>query len=258
MKPPGPVTMLTGFASRYAQATVLPSGASVTIPTDIEPTVEPALGGANDDQNGDGDTTNENDNVCFPIGESVILESGSRVPVEQLELGSVVMSRGAGSFSRVFVFSHRDRDVWSTFVRLQFEGPHGRGRIRLSPRHYIYRMRDGCGAVSCSEDSVMVMAQDVQAGDLLVGMHGSPMSVIGLDFVQARGLYNPHTLDGDLVVSGVRVSVYTASVEPQIASALLAPVRGVFQLGWRGMSVWLSESVLYGAWNGWLCKLISL
>jgi hypothetical protein len=41
----------------------------------------------------------------------------------------------------------------------------------------------------------------------------------------AEGLYNPHTMHGDIVVDGVHTSTYTDSVAPALAHALLWPVR---------------------------------
>ena len=45
------------------------------------------------------------------------------------------------------------------------------------------------------------------------------------------GLYNPHTMDGDIVVNGIKTSTYTAAIEPSLAHSLLWPVRMLYRLG---------------------------
>ena len=45
------------------------------------------------------------------------------------------------------------------------------------------------------------------------------------------GLYNPHTMDGDIVVDGTVTSTYTAAVAPSLAHAVLWPVRMLYALG---------------------------
>ena len=43
--------------------------------------------------------------------------------------------------------------------------------------------------------------------------------------------YNPHTLNGDIVVNGIKTSTYTAAVEPSLAHSLLWPVRMLYSMG---------------------------
>jgi hypothetical protein len=46
--------------------------------------------------------------------------------------------------------------------------------------------------------------------------------------VLATGLYNPQTLQGDVVVDNVRASTYTTAVEPAFAHAVLTPLRAAY------------------------------
>lgn len=46
------------------------------------------------------------------------------------------------------------------------------------------------------------------------------------------GLYNPHTFDGAVVVSGFRTSTDTTAVAPAVAAAALAPARAAYAAGW--------------------------
>jgi hypothetical protein len=45
------------------------------------------------------------------------------------------------------------------------------------------------------------------------------------------GLFNPHTMDGDLVVDGIHTSIYTAAIAPSLAHSILWPIRMLFSLG---------------------------
>lgn len=57
--------------------------------------------------------------------------------------------------------------------------------------------------------------------------------------VWATGLYNPQTVEGNVVVEGLQVSTFTEAVEPVVACALLLPFRAGFMatgglFGWMG------------------------
>lgn len=71
-------------------------------------------------------------------------------------------------------------------------------------------------------------ARVVQPGFVMTGDDGSLLTVAGVKSGTGRGLYNPQTLHGDIVVDGVVVSTYTESVEMGMAHALLAPIRAGF------------------------------
>jgi len=64
----------------------------------------------------------------------------------------------------------------------------------------------------------------------------APVTAVAVDAAPvARGLYNPHTLDGGVVVNGFAVSTWTAAVAPRVAAAALAPARAAFAAGWGGV-----------------------
>jgi len=64
----------------------------------------------------------------------------------------------------------------------------------------------------------------------------APVTAISVDAAPvARGLYNPHTLDGGVVVDGFAASTFTAAVAPGVAAVALAPARAAFAAGWGGV-----------------------
>ena len=71
----------------------------------------------------------------------------------------------------------------------------------------------------------------LQVGDL-IEENGKPTTVLSVSNEVAIGLFNPHTLSGDIMVNGVKTSSYTAAVAPGLAHAALWPVRMMYGLGY--------------------------
>ena len=57
------------------------------------------------------------------------------------------------------------------------------------------------------------------------------MHVTSITSVWANGLYNPHTMNGDIVVDGILTSTYTSAINPTLAHAALWPVRMLHSVG---------------------------
>lgn len=157
--------------------------------------------------------------------------------MDKLRVGDVVHVRG-DVFSPVYMFSHWDSTVRSTFVQLTLSS----GKLlHISPTHYLY------------SNGVLKPAYQVAYGDMLMSSLSSTgdMSsdvVIRIKEVELDGLYNPHTLDGDIAVDGITTSTFTTAVAPHVAHGLLTPVRLLYRLGLptrafnmpKGDSGWLS------------------
>lgn len=184
------------------------------------------------------------DSSCFPAGELVTMHDGRTIPVEQLQIGDIVHG------GEVFMFSHRDKDAMTAMTVLEYRESNMTRNLRASPGHMVYIMGG-----KQADGRELVRAGDVSAGDMLVGADGTGRMVVGVGQTFAKGLYNPHTLSGDVVVGGVVVSCYTESVRKEVAAAMLMPVRGLHRIGvWSGRGVgW----VLGGPWNCWLGRLFS-
>eukprot|EP00042_Codosiga_hollandica_P043431 m.411246 g.411246 ORF g.411246 m.411246 type:complete len:245 (-) comp56552_c0_seq4:120-854(-) len=153
---------------------------------------------------------------CFPEDATVQLENGDTKTMAQLAVGDKVLV-GPNLFSEVYMFSHKNTDATATFVTLATSGNHS---LALTADHYIY-----------ANDKLMT-AGSVKVGDVLQAADGSEVSVTAVSSTTARGLYNPHTLSGDIVVNGIKTSAYTAAVAPGLAHGLLWPVRLLHTLGY--------------------------
>lgn len=136
---------------------------------------------------------------------------------------------GNAAVTKVYAFSHSDAKITASFVRLALASG---GALTVSHGHWLY-FADGQAVRAC----------DVRVGDMLRSVNGAVESVGGnatmvvdVTQVNAKGLYNPHTTSGDIVVDGVVASCFTDAVDRQTAEALLAPVKwiGTLTLGAKG------------------------
>lgn len=178
---------------------------------------------------------------CFP-GSSVVerddgvfltmkdLRVGMRVRVFYKEDigGSVLISDISNStfnsmkkhYSDVFFFSHQDEDAESVYLNLEFTDPSNqKTTLKTSPNHLIYI------------NNAFMKAELASLGDISSNADGDILILTGKSITTQRGLFNPHTMAGELIVDGVRVSCYTDTIESTLAHAMLAPLRAVYGVG---------------------------
>ncbi|CAN8062897.1 unnamed protein product [Agarophyton chilense] len=160
------------------------------------------------------------DRVCFPADAEVRMHGGSLRRMDQLSIGDHVQT-SQESFSSVFAWTHADAHTKYRFVQLDTKSR----SISLTASHYIYA------------DGVTMAAGKVKVGMKLLLSDGSFESVTNKKTVWKTGLYNPQTLDGDIVVNGVVATTYTTAIELKTAHALLAPVRAAFSVLKNAMGI---------------------
>lgn len=183
------------------------------------PTVFGNSSSSSEDQKGPGSTSRD-PAACFPRDAVLTMHNADAKPMFHVKIGDRVRVSETES-SEVFFFSHRDdsSDRLFDFVELSLESGH---RLRISRGHYVY-----------TSEAELVESSRVRAWkDSLVLQDGSVSRVVATRMVKDYGLFAPHTMHGDIVVDGVRVSTYTTAVHPWVAHhILLAPVRMLFRLG---------------------------
>lgn len=167
------------------------------------------------------------DDGCFPADAQVELESGVMKRMGDLRVGDRVRV-SATEFSDVLVFSHQLERVNVEFVVISTADG---ASIRLTPNHYLY------------VNGTLTAARRVAVGDMLRRIrHGAGSGMVGalesgdiavtsVSMAWGEGLFNPHTIDGDIVVDGILTSTYTTTVAPGLAHALLWPLRLLYSLG---------------------------
>lgn len=154
----------------------------------------------------------EDGNVCFPASATVGLEDGSHRRMDELKLGDRVYV-GDGLFSEVFMFTHKMANVKHSFVRIETEAG---SALELTSGHYLYL------------NGHLATARTARVGDVVLTADGSTSTISRVDEVLLKGLYNPQTVHGDIIVNGVRASTYTTAVHPKLSHALLAPLRVLY------------------------------
>lgn len=196
-------------------------------------------GNGNDDDSDDDDDDDslsrfsDLDDLCFPGEATVTLRDRGPVSISSVKIGDYVHT-GSGVFSPVYMFSHRIEEGSFDFVRIGFHGEQG---LALSPGHLLY-----------ANDQRVTRAVDINVGDLITLGNGTMAKVDRVTYLKSTGLYNPHTLNGDIVVDGVKTTVFTSAVEPSAANGLLAPMRAFYSL----FNADLTRGILHGAvpWRG--------
>lgn len=158
-----------------------------------------------------GDITDD-DPICFPASGTVELESGERKTMSELAIGDRVRV-SPKEFSEVFMFTHRVSHSENSFVNVHIEDS---VPITLTPGHYMY------------VNGKLAPARTIIPGDLVELGNGNTVPVMRVSHSQETGLYNPQTVQGDIIVNGIRASTYTTTVQQPFAHALLAPMRAMF------------------------------
>lgn len=146
---------------------------------------------------------------CFPADANVILENGERKTMSMLQIGdSIQVSKD--KYSKVLMFTHRLSH--GVYLSIELRTRSGK-RIRLSTGHYLHI------------DGNLVTAGTAKTGQLVLNERGEWEEIVGITQARTKGLYNPQTLHGDIVVDGIVASTYTQAVDVSVAHTLLSPLR---------------------------------
>lgn len=158
---------------------------------------------------------------CFPANALVnLLTVNKTVQIDKLKVGDIVAT-GNGRSSSVYTFTHAERNGVYNFVSMKTSV----GTLLASPGHHVYNGR-----------GIVIAAHNVRAGETLLHSKNGPVLVQSVKTIQARGLYNPQTLDSRLIVGGFIVSTFTEAIEERVAQSLLAPLRTTFMITNRDFS----------------------
>jgi hypothetical protein len=164
--------------------------------------------------------------------------------MDALRVGDrVLAARADGStfYDDVYMFGHKDAAAAAQFVHLETATG---AALRLTPDHYVPLVRDG--------QPLLLPSSRAAAGDLVrvasAGGAAALERIVSKSLVQGRGLFNPYTLSGAIVVDGLSASCHSAyfldgvfaavGVHPAAGfQAVNAPVRALYRLlGARGMT----------------------
>ncbi|CAN8068285.1 unnamed protein product [Agarophyton chilense] len=162
----------------------------------------------------DSNLTIEPRSACFPANAVVALENGGDRLMMDLQVGDRVRV-GPQEFSEVFMFTHKRRTGVFKFVRIECRMC--KKPLLLSLDHVL------------SINGVLRPAHEVRVGDSIVKASRQLAEVTHVSHVREKGLYNPQTMDGRIIVNDILVTTYTTAIDKQTAHALLTPLRFCFR-----------------------------
>lgn len=152
------------------------------------------------------------------------LEDGSVKAMEEVDAGDRVRV-SQSEFSEVFMWTHRDAERKGYIELVSWEGH----RLVAAVGHLLYV----CRGTLDGRDREIVQVENVRAGEGMVVVENGSERIVRVQETRrifARGLYNPQTLHGDIVVDGVLCTCYTKFVPIRATHGLLAPLRGLYNL----------------------------
>jgi hypothetical protein len=157
---------------------------------------------------------------CFPASATVVKADGSTVAITDLEIGDSVLtvdSAGKPAFSPVYLWGHRDSEIEAPFYELTTAS----GSITLSREHYVYVSEGGVGSDIQAATTLSPDLVKVGQGLWTVTPSGSVCSpIVRISQKTEKGLFNPYTLNGSIVVNGIYASSYSEYTPFPIESTL--------------------------------------
>ena len=141
---------------------------------------------------------------CFAGTETLLLESGQAISIDQIQVGDRVQvssTDGTLSFADVVFIPHDKNLQPATFITIETEAG---ASVKTTPSHYI--MSGACGA----NDIKLTRAVDVSVGDCVLTTLGENV-VASTSKTFEKGLYTVVTAhpDGIVVVNGFIASSFS-------------------------------------------------
>jgi hypothetical protein len=146
--------------------------------------------------------------------------------MSELRLGDKVLSvrlDGSTFFDEIYMFGHKEAAVISPFVHLVTEF----GTVlRLTADHHVL-VEQGPGtwsAIPASQTKVGDVVGVLQGGSVL-----ATQRIVSKSIVMGRGLFNPYTLGGSIVVDGVLASCHSSWALDGVFTWLGVPIAEGYQ-----------------------------
>ena len=143
---------------------------------------------------------------CFAAGETLQLESGSFISIEDARVGDRVLtvsSTGQQVFAPIVAIPHAKNDIKTSFTRLAT----AQGKsISMVDDHLVF-------AGTCGRKLTLLPAMSVKRGDCLCTIDGDE-TVVGVEKHVSRGIYTVVTTEEFLMVSGIMASPFAVTHTP--------------------------------------------
>lgn len=155
----------------------------------------------------------EEDKFCFPEQAEVQTPQGA-MRMSELRVGDTIRAvdgNGHVFWDEVYFFGHADEASTGTYMQIELAGLDS-PTLQLSQKHFL----PGCQrAVRCTwSEHLEKYARDFRQGDYIwiAPREQSQLEqrqIVKISSVVAKGLYNPYTLSGIIVVNGVVASAHS-------------------------------------------------
>lgn len=153
--------------------------------------------------------------TCFPASSTVMTDTGVK-SMSELRVGDHVQVQG-GSFETVYAFgAHKTSLPESLMITIQTKN--GKN-LSLSPSHWMF--------VEENSGMTPVKAMDVREGNVVYVEGNKKDRVTKIGTAVMKGLFNPMTASGTILVDGVLASVYAGKTHPDHLHLFTAPARAV-------------------------------
>jgi hypothetical protein len=130
------------------------------------------------------------------LESKVIVKNKGSTFIKDLVVGDMVLSDEKGTYTKYYSTGHFDGTKHTNFLRIYTElnvKP-----LELTPGHMVYT----------ASSKLPVPAHSIKVGDVLKTIEG-PSKVISIDKISRKGLTNPLTLSGSIVVDGIVSSIHS-------------------------------------------------
>jgi hypothetical protein len=154
---------------------------------------------------------------CFPASSTVRVDDGSedgkKTQMSNLKIGDKVLSvepsTGATIYSDVYFFGHRDSETVSNFYTVTTDSGN---YLQLSPDHYMYVSENGCNDSIATATTLSPNFVKVGMGAWIHTPEGMKCSlIVEISQSEEKGLYNPQTLTGSILVNDIYASSYSSN-----------------------------------------------
>ena len=139
---------------------------------------------------------------CFSEDATVQVMDKGETAMKDLQVGDYVLT-GSDAYQTVYAFGHYHPSKEAEFLQFHFSGDKERNdkerKLEMTGEHLVY----------VKGKKHPVRADSVRVGDSLQGMwSGDSKTVQKIEKVSKTGLYAPLTVDGTLIVDGIKASSY--------------------------------------------------
>ena len=162
------------------------------------------LQGAGGGGTSSGDSDSGDKKGCFAGSETLLLESGAFIPIDQVKIGDrvqVASIDGLLSFADVVFLPHEKNTQLASFIEIETESG---ASLKATPTHFV--MAGTCG----DKNMRLSRVEDVAVGYCVLTTLGE-VAVIRVSKTQERGVYTLITShkDGIVVVNGFIASSFS-------------------------------------------------